>query len=314
MERHEPMHVLLVESDPRDARLLRGWLDQSSEPRFRVSVVSDLADANELASAMAYDAVVIDLCLPDGHGCDTVTRMREHAPDAAVVVLSDEADANAATDTVHQGAHEHLVKGDITEVTLAAAISRAIVRRRLAAGALKLAQQARASASRLRRLLHHVDEGVVLCDEQGTVEYCNGAAETLLGVRAGDMLPEPFARLTTPGRARIDTTSADGTRDVLEARVWVEPADSGVVVMLTRGQPLAVDPGPRERSVVARASLCAGLDCMGWRIERLRELLSSVLAEDASLRVTEALALGDDLSHLLAAARRLVVRPSVPSS
>lgn len=310
MASHEPMRVLLVESDPQDARLLRGWLDQSIEPRFRVSHVSQLADANERAAAIAYDAVILDLSLPDGQGTDTVTRLREHAPDAAIVVVSDPGDAVAATDTVHQGAHEHLVKRDITGPGLSAAIARAVVRRQLAAGALKLAEQARCSVSRMRRLLHHLEDGVVLCDADGMVEYCNAAAESCLGVRAGDPLPEPFARMPQPARARVDATSADGTRQAFDARVWAEPADGGVVVMLSRGREPVAEVAPRERSDVAQATLRAGLDCMGWRIERLRELLSTALAEDASLRMTEALALGDDLSHLLADARSTLDRRS----
>lgn len=307
----ESMHVLLVEDDPGDAHMLRAWLVESAEPRFRVSHVTHLADAGAHAEAVAYDAVILDLSVSDGRGVDSVTLFREHAPDAAIVVVSGSEDACVATDTVHQGAHEHLVKRDITGPTLTAAIARAVVRRRLAAGALKLAEQARTSASRLRRLLHHLDSGLILCDAAGVVEYANAAAELWLGVRVGDALPDPFVRMSKPTRAHVDVISPDGERHRFDVRTWAEPADGGLVVMLCAGTNAGVAHVSADLAPIAHVTLRAGLDCMGWRLDRLRELLDASLAQDPSVLVTEALALGEDLSRLLDDARRMVARPQV---
>src|SRR5688500_9556893 len=138
-EREEQMHVLIVEDNPGDARLLRARLAESTLPRFRVSHVSRLADAGARAEAIAYDAVLLALSLPDSDGVETVARFREHAPDAAIVVVTGVEDARMATDTVQQGAPGYLVKEDISSRSLTAAIARAVVRRRLSSGALKLA-------------------------------------------------------------------------------------------------------------------------------------------------------------------------------
>lgn len=308
-EREDAMHVLIVEDNPGDARLLRAWLSESEIPRFRVSHVTRLAEAGARAEAIAYDAVLLDLSLPDSDGVETVTRFREHAPDAAIVVVTGVEDARIATDTVHQGAQEYLLKDDINGRSLATAISRAVVRRQLASGALKLAEQARARASRLRGILHELPDGLVLHDGRGIISYVNPAAELLLGSRVGDELPAPFVRTSPDWNGTVDVTSPDQSRfavDVQSRALGGE--ETGTVMLFLR--PLE-DRARRETTLdpIPRATLWAGLDCMAWRVDRLRALLHGWLSDRGDARGSEAIELADDLDRLLADARRSLARP-----
>ncbi|MBC8073929.1 MAG: response regulator, partial [Deltaproteobacteria bacterium] len=287
-EREEAMHVLIVEDNPGDARLLRAWLAESTMPRFRVSHVSRLADAGARAEAIAYDAVLLDLSLPDSNGLETVTRFREHAPDAAIVVVTGVEDAHMATETVHHGAQEYLVKDDINSRSLTAAISRAVVRRRLATSALEAAEQARASASRLRSILHELPDGVVIHDRLGVVSYANPAAELMLGCRVGNSLPASFVREQIHWSGAVEVVAPDGSRFAIDVQsraaghedppavmLFLRPIEDHVVV--------APELGP-----IPRATLWAGLDCMAWRVDRLRTLLRGWLGDRAEPRGAEA--------------------------
>jgi CheY-like chemotaxis protein len=275
--------------------------------------VSRLADAGARAEAIAYDAVLLDLSLPDSDGVETVTRFREHAPDAAIVVVTGVEDARMATDTVHQGAQEYLVKDDINSRSLAAAIARAVVRRRLATGALKLAEQARASASRLRSILHELPDGVVIHDGSGVVSYANPAAELLLGCRVGNMLPGPFVRKQPHWSGTVEVVGPDRTRFAVDVQSRAAGHEDPPAVMLflrTIEDHLVVAP---DLDPIPRATLWAGLDCMAWRVDRLRTLLRGWLGDRAEPRGAEAIELSDDLERLLTDARRMLARPPAHS-
>jgi diguanylate cyclase (GGDEF)-like protein len=97
------------------------------EEGFSVETADELEEG--LARVLVPDAVVIAL---DGLGpIETVGRIHAHAPDAAVVVVTDptnEADGSVAR---HAGAEDHLVRGAMPRGLLPRAVRYATERRRL---------------------------------------------------------------------------------------------------------------------------------------------------------------------------------------
>jgi DNA-binding response OmpR family regulator len=212
--RVESVTVLLVEDNRADAHLLRSWLSESVEPRFRASHVTRLADANSRADAIAYDAVVLDLALPDSDGLGTVAKFRAANPDTAIVVVTGSDDVRLAASTVQLGAHEFASKHALDARTLSTTITRAIARHQLTAGSERLLAQIRDNTSKLRNVLHGHPDGIVLHDSAARVLYANAAAELLLGCRAGQPLPTPLVRpdVHWRGAMRVENESGDTSR------------------------------------------------------------------------------------------------------
>jgi CheY-like chemotaxis protein len=303
----DAMSVLVVEDNPADARLYRAWLGESTTPKFRVSHVTRLADASRRADAIAYDAVLLDLSLPDSTGLDTVTRFRDHNPDAAIVVVTGSDDERIATDAVHHGAHEYLPKDTLDARLLAEAITRAIARQRLAVGAQRLLTQVRASESRMRRILHAHPDGILLHDGAGRVLYANAAAEVLLGCRSGDPLPEQLVRPRAHWRGRIDiATTDDASFEVdVEATTTNWSDDEVVGLMFLRVVDEQV-PAPPRMGSASHATLLASLDAMLWRVDRLRQLLENDETTGMDPSISEAIVLVGDLARFAEDARRIV--------
>ena len=68
------------------------------------------------SSALAerhYDAVLLDLNLPDSSGFETFSCVRQKAPDQAIIVLTGYEDEALALKAVRAGADEYLVKSEI---------------------------------------------------------------------------------------------------------------------------------------------------------------------------------------------------------
>src|SRR5262245_31923583 len=109
----EPHHVLLVEDNPGDADLLRAALAEIASAPFRPTRVDRLAAALSRLGQEPFEAVLLDLDLPDSQGLDTFLLASGQAPAVPVVVLTGRDDEALALKAVHAGAQDYLVKGQV---------------------------------------------------------------------------------------------------------------------------------------------------------------------------------------------------------
>jgi signal transduction histidine kinase len=99
--------VLLVEDSPVYRRIVA---------RVLAPVVANLVIAGSLTEGIAtlgvetFDAVLLDLGLPDSWGLQTFVRLQEHCRNTPVVVFSATDDEDVATQAVQLGAQDYLLK------------------------------------------------------------------------------------------------------------------------------------------------------------------------------------------------------------
>ena len=92
----EPLHVLVIEDDPDDARLLREALGDAEPQAFAMAWANRLQEGLEHLRANHVDALLLDLGLPDSQGMDTFEAIQKQAPQIPIVVLSGLADEDLA--------------------------------------------------------------------------------------------------------------------------------------------------------------------------------------------------------------------------
>ena len=107
------MKVLLVEDNADDADLLRKTLGQVASTLFDLTHVERLEEALKRVREESFDAVLLDLSLPDSQGLDTITRATLTAPSMPIVVLTGLDDENVGLEAVRKGAQDYLVKGKV---------------------------------------------------------------------------------------------------------------------------------------------------------------------------------------------------------
>ena len=117
--------ILVVEDDPRLADMLSEYLGQAG---FRVTVAPLGGAALERLSTAEYDAVVLDLMLPDMDGLDVCRQLRTTS-DAPVLMLTGRGDAIDRIVGLEIGADDYLPKPFEPRELLARL--RAILRRRV---------------------------------------------------------------------------------------------------------------------------------------------------------------------------------------
>jgi Flp pilus assembly CpaE family ATPase len=116
------LSVLLVEDDAGDAATLREMLIESTVTKFQIRWADNLVRAIERLSEGRFDAILLDLSLPDCRGLETFARVQESAPGTPIIILSAEEDERLALRAVRLGAEDCLVKGQLQEEALARSI------------------------------------------------------------------------------------------------------------------------------------------------------------------------------------------------
>ena len=142
--------VLLVEDDDGDALLVQELLREVGAPVVLLRARS-LGQATTLVSQAA--CVLLDLGLPDSRGLQGLRQLLRVEPEAAIVVLTGEANEHLGEQAVRAGAQDYLVKGEVAGHMLHRVIRYAVERRRAeeAQRELRVAQVQAQENARLER-------------------------------------------------------------------------------------------------------------------------------------------------------------------
>jgi signal transduction histidine kinase len=118
--------VLLVEDSATDTFIIRHALAASSAVQFEVTHVTRVADAEEQLKKSSFDLVITDFGLPDSQGLETLRRIRRLGVGVPIVVLTSIDDDALGIQALREGAHDYLVKGQLTPRAVARAARYAI--------------------------------------------------------------------------------------------------------------------------------------------------------------------------------------------
>jgi PAS domain S-box-containing protein len=149
--------VLLVEDDPADARLVGEMLRGVGSRSIALTHAAKLHVGLEHLRAGGFNAVLLDLTLPDSDGLDTFRRARAEAARAPIVVLTGLSDLEVASRAVREGAQDYLIKGEVDGEQLYRSIRYAVERR-------EAEEHLRESEERFRQLVENIKEAFVLVE------------------------------------------------------------------------------------------------------------------------------------------------------
>ena len=119
--------ILMIDDDSRLAAMVRDYLGGAG---FRVSVAGSAREGEALLKREPFDAIVLDLMLPDADGLDVCRRLRAGATDLPILMLTARGEPMDRVVGLEVGADDYLAKP--FEPRELQARLRAILRRRAA--------------------------------------------------------------------------------------------------------------------------------------------------------------------------------------
>lgn len=101
------MRLLIVEDEAKLAGFMRQGLE---EENYAVDLAADGKSGADLAEAIDYDLVILDLMLPKLSGLEVLHRMRQKKPNLPVLVLTAKGTVGDRIEGLDRGADDYLVK------------------------------------------------------------------------------------------------------------------------------------------------------------------------------------------------------------
>ncbi|HEY7128809.1 MAG TPA: PAS domain-containing protein [Nitrospira sp.] len=203
------MRVLMVEDSPDDTRLFRQHLleDRSDSEMFQVVDVDRLDLALRRLDETGFEAVLLDLSLPDSYGIETLITMHATKPRMPIVVLSSLDDEVLGLQLLQAGAQDYLVKAEVTASLLRRSLRYAVERKRAEV-------ELRRSELFLESIVENIPD-MIFVKDAGELRFVrfNKAGEELLGCRRQELIGKSDHELFPKDEADF-FTGAD--RDVLK--------------------------------------------------------------------------------------------------
>jgi two-component system, cell cycle sensor histidine kinase and response regulator CckA len=185
----EMVRVLVIEDNPVEARLLREYARMANAADVQLEHCTTLREAIVRLATEEFQAVLLDLGIPDGPGgMGSFARAMAAAPGVPIILLTGPEDEMVAARAVQAGAQDYISKAEIHPTLLVRAI-RYAVERSASAAALQ------ASEEKYRVVVETASDGVVTVDAGNLIQFANGAAERMFGYGPGELLARPLSDL-----------------------------------------------------------------------------------------------------------------------
>lgn len=211
------MRALVVEDEPTSALLSRHVLEQEG---FTVDTATTGAAAIDLVLATDYDAIILDLGLPDTNGLQVMEAIRREGRTTPVLILTGSLDAETTVRALDAGADDYLRKPPVPE-ELSARV-RAIVRRAAKQRAEQLSCGNVVLDRLSRQLFVNGKEVSLTSKELPLLEHLlinrdQVISRTQLLERVWDMHFDPGSNVVDVNVARIRRKLADAGADIVIA-------------------------------------------------------------------------------------------------
>jgi len=121
------LKILLVEDDCVDAETVRRAL-AFDDREYHLTITHCLQEGVEALRQGEFDALLLDLTLPDSYGIGTVKRMLEEFDKLPIIVLSGVDDQSLALESLTLGVQDYLVKEESSAKRLPQAVTFAVQR------------------------------------------------------------------------------------------------------------------------------------------------------------------------------------------
>ncbi len=199
------IRLMIIEDDKDYFDIVKLCLEEPDAMgmEFELDWADRLETGLQRLAAAPWDALLLDLMLPDSRGLETFIKVLATGLQAPVLITTNQGDEAMAFEAMRLGAQDYMVKATSDSRMLKRAIWYAMERRKL------LAQS--------ENIIKGTSDAMLVMDASGTILFANPAAEALMGSETA--LGQAFPYPATPGEAHLLRVQApSGEERSLEMR------------------------------------------------------------------------------------------------
>ena len=175
------LKILLIEHDPGFARYVGEMLGQARDLAAEMRPAADLTTGLSELRTDSFDAILLDICVPDGAGLANIPLIKAQAPQLPIIAVGEADDEIVALEAVHAGAQDYLVKSQLTPAWLERSVRYAIERHRMDMALLE-------AEEKYHGVFDHLVEGIFQTTPQGRYLMANAALARIYGYSSPEEL------------------------------------------------------------------------------------------------------------------------------
>ncbi|MFX0136814.1 MAG: winged helix-turn-helix transcriptional regulator [Candidatus Hodarchaeota archaeon] len=131
MIENKKLDILLIEDNSTDVRLIEELLKTSADFKFNLESYPRLSESLSNLKTKHFEIILLDLTLPDSDRESTLERVLNVTNTIPIIILTGLDDKEFALQSLHKGAQDYLVKGELNGPSLIRSILYAIERHRI---------------------------------------------------------------------------------------------------------------------------------------------------------------------------------------
>ncbi|MGD8242914.1 MAG: response regulator, partial [Desulfobacterales bacterium] len=180
--------IYIVDDEYRMCHSLRSLLNQRG---FEAEFTTSGTEALDLFANKPYDLYLLDIGIPDLNGFQLMDAILNQIPDAAIIMMTGDANVDTAVRALKRGAYDYLKK-PFNPDELEKTVHNALDRQRLKKENRRIQQRLRLSEYRYRFMVQKSPDLIYTLDARGHFTFVNKAAETVFGYRIADLIGQPY--------------------------------------------------------------------------------------------------------------------------
>jgi PAS domain S-box-containing protein len=123
--------ILIIEDSSSDVQTIRDYFNNLSDNQYEIIDCSTLSKGINLLMHHKFDAVLLNLWLPDSSGLNTLKTIREAGIDLPVIVLTTEKNDEIGLELIKEGAQDYILKNQLRSSNMEKSLKYAIERKHL---------------------------------------------------------------------------------------------------------------------------------------------------------------------------------------
>lgn len=187
----EKLKVLLIEDNLGDARLISEMISDVAGSKIQIDHAFRLSTGLERLSKCQFDAILLDLGLPDSTGLDTLRKVHARAGSVPIIIMTYNEGEEIGLKAMQTGAQDYLIKLQIDGVLLVRSLRYAIER-------MKSEEKLMESEDRFRVTFEQAAVGIAHVDLNGKWIRVNQKFCSMMGYTVYELLLLSMDDVTYP--------------------------------------------------------------------------------------------------------------------
>lgn len=179
------LRVLIVEDSRFDAAVLAGELERGGYV-LEYELVDSPEAMREAFAGKPWDIVISDYVMPDFSGLDAIRILHESGHDIPIIIVSGKIGEETAVEAMKAGAHDYLIKGNLTRLipAIERELSEAEERRKRKRAEAEL----KSTKEKLESFINNTSDAIIIFDLEGKVIQVNNGFEEIYGWTSGEVV------------------------------------------------------------------------------------------------------------------------------